>query len=293
MLNETIEVLKINPSGIYVDATLGGGGHSELILKQLTSGHLYAFDQDSYAITKAQSRLQKYENNLTIIKSNFLYIKEELLKLGITKIDGIIFDLGLSSFQIDDSTRGFSYMSDSLLDMRMDLNSSFSAFNIVNEYSYTSLRDIFFKYGEEKNASNIAKVIIERRPLSTTKEIVDICDKLNYKEKGHSSKKVFQALRIETNNEIKILENTLVKVLPLLKTGGIIAVISFHSLEDRIVKHFFLDNAKTNIPKEIVILNAEKPPLTILTRHPILPSDKEILENSRSKSAKLRAAIKN
>ncbi|HHT55518.1 MAG TPA: 16S rRNA (cytosine(1402)-N(4))-methyltransferase RsmH [Acholeplasma sp.] len=292
LLNESIEYLNIKPNGIYVDGTLGGGGHSELILKKLEQGHLFAFDQDEYAIKKASKRLENYSNK-TIIHSNFSNIKEELLKRNIKKVDGILLDLGMSSFQIDDESRGFTYLKDTNLDMRMNSNQTLTAKEILNTYSKEELSTIFFKYGDEENSFKITNEIIKNRPLNTTFDLVNICDKVNYKRKGHSAKKVFQALRIAVNDELKVLELLLEQSLGLLNPEGRLVIITFHSLEDRIVKHFYKDNSSIDIPKNIPIINLPKPALKIITRKPILPSKEELENNSRSKSAKLRVAQKN
>lgn len=292
LLNESIEYLNIKPNGIYVDGTLGGGGHSELILKKLEQGHLFAFDQDEYAIKKASKRLENYSNK-TIIYSNFSNIKEELLKRNIKKVDGILLDLGMSSFQIDDESRGFTYLKDTNLDMRMNSNQTLTAKEILNTYSKEELSTIFFKYGDEENSFKITNEIIKNRPLNTTFDLVNICDKVNYKRKGHSAKKVFQALRIAVNDELKVLELLLEQSLGLLNPEGRLVIITFHSLEDRIVKHFYKDNSSIDIPKNIPIINLPKPALKIITRKPILPSKEELENNSRSKSAKLRVAQKN
>ncbi|NLK12490.1 MAG: 16S rRNA (cytosine(1402)-N(4))-methyltransferase RsmH [Candidatus Phytoplasma sp.] len=290
--NETIEYLNINPKGIYVDATLGGGGHSEAILEKLTDGFLYAFDQDAFAIKKATERLSKY-SNFKIIHSNFAYLKEKLNEENISQIDGIIFDLGLSSFQIDDADRGFSYLVDKPLDMRMNQNDRISAKEIVNTYTFEQLRDIFWIYGEEKNAVKIASEIIKRRPLETTFDLVRITDKFKGNQKGHSSKRVFQALRIEVNQELDVLKKALEQSLELLKPQGRMALISFHSLEDRMVKHFFKEHSQVDIPKGLPIIQLPKTALKVITRKAILPSEAELEENTRSRSAKLRVAEKN
>lgn len=292
LLKESIDALNLKKNGIYVDATLGGGGHSEAILLALSGGHLYGFDQDQYALTTAKERLAKYPN-FTAIESNFEFIQEELLKRGITEIDGVVMDLGMSSFQIDDATRGFSYMQDAKLDMRMNQNQTKTAYDIVNFASFEELVYIFEVYGEEDFARPIAKKIIELRPLETTFDLVKITDMYKFKSKSHSAKQVFQALRIATNDELGVLERTLPKLLKILKPGGVLSIITFHSLEDRIVKHFFKTHSEVHIPKGIPMLNLPTPPLKLYSKKPILPSEQELLENSRSNSAKLRAAIKN
>lgn len=291
LLNESIDGLNIKPKGIYVDATLGGAGHSKEIIKRLEGGFLYAFDQDDFAINYATDILKEY-NNYHLIKSNFRYLQSELNKLGVTKIDGILFDLGLSSFQIDDRKRGFSYLDDYNLDMRMDQDKNISAKDILNTYSLDELVKIFRDYGEEKNAYQIAKRIVERRPLHKTSDLVSITDEVNYKVKGHSAKRVFQALRIEVNEELDVLKEALDQLIDLLNTGGRIVIITFHSLEDRIVKHFFKENSEVKIIKGLPIEVEDKPPLKLINRKPILPSKEEMESNSRSRSAKLRIAEK-
>lgn len=292
LLNESIEQLDIKPDGIYVDGTLGGAGHSKLILSKLESGHLYAFDQDTYAINRAAEVLSEYDNK-TIIHDNFKNVKKRLNELGVNKIDGLLLDLGMSSFQIDDEERGFTYLKDANLDMRMNQNQELTAETIVNTYSKDELAEIFFKYGDEENGFKIANRIISARPLTKTSELVEICDRVNYKRKGHSSKKVFQALRIAVNDELRVLENLLDDSLELLNDGGRIVIITFHSLEDRIVKHFFKEHSSLNVPKNMPLINIPKPALELVTRKPIYPSNDELEDNSRSKSAKLRVAKKN
>lgn len=291
LLNESVKALNIDPKGIYVDATLGGGGHSLEILKQLNKGHLFAFDQDDFAIQKATERLKDYPNK-TLIKSNFSEMKVELEKLGIHKVDGILFDLGLSSFQIDDETRGFSYLKDHELDMRMNKEAVLTAKVIVNTYDRQQLADIFRTYGDEQNAWKIAGMIVDRRPIETTLELVEITDIANKGIKGHSAKRVFQALRIEVNKELEVLEKALDSALSLLKPGGRLSVITFQSLEDRMVKQFFKTHSEINLPKNVDIRNLPKTPLKLITRKPIIPSELELKDNSRSHSAKLRVAEK-
>ncbi|MDR2867885.1 MAG: 16S rRNA (cytosine(1402)-N(4))-methyltransferase RsmH [Acholeplasmatales bacterium] len=296
MLKETIDALNVSRGGIYVDATTGGAGHSQEILKRLAAspngGFLYCFEIDEVAIQIIKDNLAQWTGHFEIIPANFKDLKAELQKRQVSQIDGIIYDLGLSSFQIDDPQRGFSYMNNGVIDMRMDLSSNFSALDIINTYTYEQLRDIFFKYGEEENSIIIAKRIIEHRPLQLTNELVEITDKVNRGRSGHSAKKIFQALRIATNDELNNLQSSLDQALALLRSGGIIACLTFHSLEDRIVKHFFMDQAKIDMPLNIDIRGLI-PPLEIITKHPLLPSESEKKENSRSLSAKLRVARKN
>ena len=292
LLKESIDALNLKENGIYVDATLGGGGHSEAILLALKGGHLYGFDQDQYALKTAQERLKSF-SNFTVIESNFEFIVEQLKTIGINHIDGVVMDLGMSSFQIDDASRGFSYMRDAKLDMRMNQNQTKTAYDIVNHASYEELVYIFEVYGEEDFAKPIARKIIESRPLNTTFDIVKITDMYKYKSKSHSAKQVFQALRIAVNDELGVLERTLPKLLTILNPNGVFSIITFHSLEDRIVKHFFKTNSEINVPKGVPMINLPKPILSIPYRKPILPSEQELLENSRSNSAKLRVAVKN
>ncbi|AYJ00962.1 16S rRNA (cytosine(1402)-N(4))-methyltransferase [Candidatus Phytoplasma ziziphi] len=295
---EIIEYLNINPKGIYVDATLGGGGHSESILNKLKEGFLYSFDRDLYAIQKCQ---KKFENKkqIFLIHNNFSFLKEELSKRNISSIDGIVFDLGLSSFQIEDNTRGFSYLQNSLLDMRMDIKQKIDASYIVNNYSFAELKKIFLFYGEEYKAGLIAREIIKRRPLTKTLELVEITDKFYplymKKKRGHSAKRIFQSLRIEVNQELKFLEEALQQSLDLLKPNGRIVVISFHSLEDRLVKKFFKNNSQSKIHPKLPFLEKNIPltPLSLVNKKIIYPSEEEIKSNPRSCSAKLRVAVKN
>ena len=299
LLNEGIEGLNIKEDGIYVDATLGGGGHSSEILKRLTTGHLYSFDQDDFAINKARERLSAIGDNFTIIKSNFVNLKEELNKLGVFKIDGIIYDLGVSSFQFDDPERGFSYKYDAYLDMRMDQGADLTAHYIVNNYSAQDLGTIFAKYGEDPFAFKIAKTIVDKRSvkeINTTLELVDVIKSalpqkiLN--KKGHPAKQVFQALRIAVNDELQVFEKSLLQAIDMLNIGGRCAVITFHSLEDRICKHTFKEYSEIKVPKGLPIVITELAPLKLITKSPILPSEEELEYNNRAHSAKLRVAEK-
>ena len=299
LLNECIEGLNIKEDGIYVDATLGGGGHSSEILKRLTTGHLYCFDQDDFAINKATLRLKEIGSNFTIIKSNFVNLKEELAKLNVDHIDGIIYDLGVSSFQFDDPTRGFSYKYDAYLDMRMDQDSELTAHDIINRYSVEEISKIITKYGEDPFAYKIAKKIVEARnlkPINTTFELVDIIKSalpqkiLN--KKGHPAKQTFQALRIAVNDELQVFEKSLLQAIDLTKIGGRIVVITFHSLEDRICKHTFKEFSEIKVPKNLPIVINELAPLKLVTKSPILPTEEELEVNNRAHSAKLRIAEK-
>lgn len=295
LLDETIDNLNIRPNGIYVDATLGYGGHSEEILKRLTTGHLYAFEQDKMAIMASEDRLSKYQDKLTIIHSNFVNLKECLGKENISLVDGIIFDLGFSSPQIDDPKRGFSFMQDAKLDMRMNQEQKLSAYEVVNNYSLEDLTNIFYKYAEEKYSKSIAKNIVFSRPINNTLELVDIIKRsvpLKYALSRHPERVIFQAIRIEVNKELEVLEGVLPDAIDILGEGGRICVITFHSLEDRIVKQTFKCESEINslvrglrseeIPEEF------KPRIKLINKKPILPSDEEMKKNGRSKSAKLR-----
>ena len=296
LLNESIEGLNIKEDGIYVDATLGYGGHSSVILSKIKNGHLYSFDQDEEAIKFSEERLSKINNNYTIIYSNFANLKEKLTEYGITKVDGILFDLGLSSPQIDDSKRGFTFMEDAPLDMRMDLSNKLNAKQIVNTYSIEELSNIFYLYGEEKMSKVIAKKIVSERinkEINTTKELVNIIASAvgaKYFNKFHPERQIFQAIRIEVNSELKVLEKVLPDAIDILNKGGRISVITFHSLEDRIVKKIFKKESEVDeLVKGLPTIPDEfKPKITLINKKPILPSEKELKENSRSKSAKLR-----
>jgi 16S rRNA (cytosine1402-N4)-methyltransferase len=295
LLNESIEGLNIKPDGIYVDCTLGYGGHSSEILKRIPQGYLYSFDQDEEAIKYSTERLSKIGSNFKIIYSNFSNLKEKLEEIGVTKVDGIVFDLGFSSPQVDDESRGFSFMKDAPLDMRMDLNQEFSAQNVVNEYSEEKLRLIFFKYGEEKFSGSIAKNIIKSRPINTTMELVKVIETsvpYKYFREHHPERKIFQAIRIEVNHELDVLESVLPDAIDLLNKNGRLSVITFHSLEDRIVKQTFKKYSEVNELfsglRESDIPEEYKPKLRLINRKPILPSEEELRDNRRSMSAKLR-----
>ncbi len=298
MLNESINGLDIQSDGIYVDATLGYGGHSEAILKQLTTGHLYCFDQDKEAIEYSKKRLSKVSDNFTIIKSNFVDLVKKLNEQGIDRIDGIIFDLGLSSPQIDDPKRGFTFMQDAPLDMRMDTSNTLTAAEVVNNYSIEELTNIFYIYGEEKLAKPIAKQIVAERlnkEIKTTGSLVKVIEKAvgaKYFNKNHPERQIFQAIRIEVNRELSVLSSVLPDAINMLNRNGRIVVISFHSLEDRIVKQIFKRNSEVDdLVKGLPdIPDNYLPKLKLVNKKPILPSEDEIKENTRSKSAKLRIA---
>lgn len=297
---EAVSYLNIKPDGIYVDMTLGGGGHSSLILSKLKNGHLYSFDQDSYAIKRAKEKLDKVSNNYTIIKSNFKYVKEELLKLGVEKIDGVLYDLGVSSFQFDIKERGFSYKLDAPLDMRMNTEQELSAKTIVNTYPVSKLIEIFYKYGEEPFSKQIAFKIDayrKEKEINTTFELVDIIKSALpqkvLKKKGHPAKQVFQALRIAVNDELQVFDISLNNALDMLNKGGRAVVITFQSLEDRICKQTFKSRSTLDIPEGLPIIITEEPEFKLITRKAILPSEKELNENTRSHSAKMRVIEKN
>ena len=296
MKDESIQGLNLRTDGVYVDATLGYAGDSSEILKRVKKGFLFAFDQDIEAINWSDNKLKQIGNNYEIIKSNFLYMKEELKKRNVLGVDGILFDLGVSSPQLDEDYRGFSYHKNAKLDMRMDLSNSLSAYDVVNGYDEKKLADIIFRYGEEKYAKSIARNIVKERvskPIETTFELVEIIKKsMPYKEtiKSHPARKTFQAIRIEVNHELDILKESLEKALSLLNVGGRMCVITFHSLEDRICKDVFKEY--TNIPKEVRglpnIPGEYLPNFRLINTKPITPSDEELSENNRSRSSKMR-----
>lgn len=296
LLNESIDALNIKNDGLYVDCTLGGGGHSSKILEKIPTGHLYAFDQDEMAIEVARKRLSSIANNFTIINRNFETIKESLEENHITKVNGIIYDLGVSSFQFDLPDRGFSYRFDARLDMRMDLRQDLDAYYVVNNYSEVDLANIFYKYGEDKNSRLIARKIVQIRknkPIETTFELVDaIKNALPAKilrQNSHPAKQVFQALRIEVNGELAVLEKSLRNALELLDVGGRCVVITFHSLEDRIVKNIFKEYTTLNLPKGLPFIpEGYEIKYQLVNHHVILPSNEELTINNRSHSAKMR-----
>lgn len=302
LLDEAVNGLNIKPNGIYVDCTLGGAGHSSQILSKLTNnGKLFAFDQDEIAIAHAKEKLSLYGEQLTIIKSNFLYLKEELEKLGIEKVDGVLYDLGVSSPQLDTPERGFSYHHDAPLDMRMDNEAQISAYDVINHWSYEDLVRIFFRYGEEKFSKQIARKIEARRenqPIETTFELVDLIKEgipaPARRKGGHPAKRIFQAVRIAVNDELAVFEKSLQKAIDILNPGGRISVITFHSLEDRICKAAFKKVSEIpDLPHGLPVIPEEfKPIMKLITRKPILPSEEELEHNNRARSAKLRIAEK-
>lgn len=293
---ECIENLNIKDDGIYVDGTIGLAGHSSEILKRIPNGYLYGFDQDDYATTYSTELLSKIGNNFKIIRDNFVNMKKILNDLGIEKVDGILLDLGVSSPQIDNGERGFSFMKDAPLDMRMDTRNKLTAKKIVNEYSYDELVNILYSFGEEKFSKNIAKKIIEARknkPIETTLELVDIISSsvpTKYFVTKHPERQIFQAIRIEVNSELNVLNEVLPDAINLLNKGGRLCVITFHSLEDRIVKKTFKKYSEINeVVKGLPVIPDEyKPLIKIINNKPILAKEKELNENTRSKSAKLR-----
>lgn len=296
---EAVNALNIKENGIYVDATLGGGGHSSLILSKLKGGHLYSFDQDDYAISRAKEILDQVASNYTIIKSNFVNLKQKLNELGVEHIDGILYDLGVSSFQFDMEERGFSYRLDGPLDMRMNQNQELSAKTIVNEWPTSKIIEIFYRYGEEKFAKQIAFQIDKVRKeheISTTFELVDIIKSALpqkvLKQKGHPAKQVFQALRVAVNDELTVFEKSLLDALDMLNPDGRAVVITFQSLEDRICKSIFKEKSTLDIPNGLPIVIKEEAPFELISRKPILPSEEELNHNNRSHSAKMRVLRK-
>lgn len=297
LLHETIDLLNIRPEGIYVDGTLGGGGHSLEICKRLKGdGRLIGIDQDEAAIEAAGARLKDFADMVTIIRSNYVNMKEVLKEQKIDKVDGILLDLGVSSYQLDTIERGFSYREDAPLDMRMDTRMDITAKDIVNGYSEYDLYRIIRDYGEDKFAKNIAKHILRVRaesPIETTGQLAEVIKAAipaKLRVNGHPAKKTFQAIRIELNKELEVLSSVLEDMVELLNDGGRLCIITFHSLEDRIVKSFFRNKENPCIcpPSFPVCVCGKKPLGTVITRKAILPSEEEILNNKRSKSAKLR-----
>lgn len=296
LLNESISSLNLKENSIIVDATLGYGGHSSSILDRIKKGYLFAFDQDSEAIRHSTDRLSKIGTNFTIIKSNFKNMKEELNKRNIYKVDGVLFDLGVSSPQLDEKERGFSFHEDAPLDMRMDRDQKLTAYDVVNTYSKEELSKIFFKYGEDKFSNNIAKKIVEYRstkPIETTLELVEIIKTavpMKFRIDKHPARQIFQAIRIEVNHELDVIEPAINQALEMLNVGGRVAVITFHSLEDRLVKNIFREKCKIdeklkglpNIPEEYL------PDFKLVENKAIVPSEEELKRNPRARSSKLR-----
>ena len=303
LLHETIDQLDVQPDGIYVDATLGGAGHSEYLLSKLgDKGRLYAFDQDQTAIDNAQKRLAPYieRGMVTFIKDNFRNLKTRLNEVGVEKIDGICYDLGVSSPQLDERERGFSYKQDAPLDMRMNQEASLTAYQVVNHYPYNDLVRIFFKYGEDKFSKQVARKIEQAReikPIETTTELAEIIKSAKpakeLKKKGHPAKQIFQAIRIEVNDELGAADESIQQAIDLLAVGGRISVITFHSLEDRLTKQLFKEASTLDVPKGLPFIPDDlQPKLELVSRKPILPSKEELEANNRAHSAKLRVARK-
>ena len=296
LLEESISSLNLKENSIIVDCTLGYGGHSSNILARIKKGFLFAFDQDSEAIRHSTDRLNAVGTNFTIIKSNFVHLKEKLNELGVEKVDGVLFDLGVSSPQLDERERGFSYHEDARLDMRMDKDNPLSAYEVVNNYSKEQLANIFYKYGEDKFSNNIAKKIVEYRetkPIETTLELVEVIKTavpMKFRIDKNPARQIFQAIRIEVNNELGVIEPAINQALDMLNVGGRVAVITFHSLEDRLVKNIFKDKCAIdpklkgmpNIPQEYL------PDFELVVNKAIAPSEEEINNNPRARSAKLR-----
>ncbi len=302
MLKECIEALDIKPNGIYVDCTAGGGGHSEAILEKLDKGILISLDQDDEAIEACKKRLARFNERSIIVKSNFSELERVLNELEIVHIDGVLMDLGVSSHQLDTPSRGFSYNSDAELDMRMNPRSPFSAYDVVNTYSEQELKRIIFEYGEERFAPIIARKIVQKReekPIQTTLELASIIKSAipvasAKKESQHPAKRTFQAIRIEVNHELDVITPAIEGAVSKLNKGGRVAIMTFHSLEDRIVKTKFNDYARgctcpSNFP---VCVCGNKAKLKVITKKPIIADNKELEENARSRSAKLRVAEK-
>ena len=296
LLEESISSLNLKDDSIIVDCTLGYGGHSSNILARIKKGFLFAFDQDSEAIRHSTDRLNAVGTNFTIIKSNFVHLKEKLKEQNVEKVDGVLFDLGVSSPQLDDGERGFSYHEDARLDMRMDQDNPLSAYEVVNNYSKEELSRIFFKYGEDKFSNNIAKKIVEYReakPIETTLELVEVIKiavPMKFRKEKHPARQIFQAIRIEVNKELDVIEPALEQALSILKVGGRVAVITFHSLEDRLVKNYFKEKCAIderlkgmpNIPEQYL------PDFSLVVNKAISPSKEELENNPRARSAKLR-----
>lgn len=297
MLNEVLSGLNINPDGIYIDCTIGGAGHSKEILKRLTTGKLIGIDKDDDALKVCKERLKQY-NNVILVKSDFKNIEKVLNNINVDKIDGVLIDLGVSSYQLDNPERGFSFRFDAPLDMRMDTTQTLTAKQVVNEYSLSHLQRILKEYGEEEYSSSIAKNIINNRPIHTTKQLASIIEKsmptkVVYKRNG-AHKKAFQAIRIEVNHELENLFETINFLISKLKKGGRIAILSFHSLEDRIVKTAYNINCTGCVcpPKTPICICGHKATLKLVNKKPIMASQPEQIENPRSTCAKLRVAEK-
>lgn len=296
MLEEVIAGLNIRSDCIYVDCTLGGAGHAAEILKRLTTGFLYCFDQDEYAIARADAVLKNISDRYLIFHDNFVNLKSRLRAENVSKVDGILYDLGVSSFQLDIGERGFSYNQDAKLDMRMDASQSLSAYDVVNSWSYEDLKKIFYQYGEERFAPRVAKKIVlerEKKPITTTLELAEIIKEaipaFARRKGGHPARKVFQALRIAVNRELEVFEESLTDALSFLNEGGRIAVLTFHSLEDRICKRIFKSKTEIETPRGLPVRAEEmQTEFRLVNKKPLTPSAEEIGKNHRAKSAKLR-----
>ena len=301
LLEECLEGLAIKPDGIYVDGTLGGAGHSSHIVQRLTTGRLIGIDRDPIALEASGKRLEPYKERVTLVHSNFCEMKQVMEDLGVDGVDGILLDLGVSSPQLDDGERGFSYMADAPLDMRMNNQDSLSAYEVVNTWSQDELKRILFDYGEERYAPRIASAICRRREeklIETTLELVDVIRSAMppqaLREKQHPAKRSFQAIRIAVNDELGSVEKAMRDAIPLLNPGGRLAIITFHSLEDRIVKNAMAEAAKgcTCPPNFPVCVCGKKPIVKLISRKPIVATDEELEVNPRSRSAKLRVCEK-
>lgn len=301
LLEESVAALNIRPEGTYVDGTLGGGGHASEIARRLTTGHLVGIDRDARALRAAGERLAPYNDRVTLVHGNFREMDSIFRELGLPGADGILLDLGVSSPQLDEGERGFSYMTDAPLDMRMDQEDSLTASQVVNTWSYEELKRILYDYGEERYAPQIAGAICRRReeaPIRTTLELVDVIRSgmppAALREKQHPAKRSFQAIRIAVNDELGAISRAMEKMIPLLNPGGRLAVITFHSLEDRIVKSAMAEAARgcTCPPSFPVCVCGRKPQVTVITRKPILPGEEELEHNPRARSAKLRVCEK-
>ncbi|MCK1996259.1 16S rRNA (cytosine(1402)-N(4))-methyltransferase RsmH [Psychrobacillus psychrodurans] len=302
LLKETVDGLAIRPDGIYVDCTLGGAGHSEYLVQQLNEkGRLICFDQDMTAIENAKTKLAPFLDKVTFVHANFRYLKDELYQIGVEKVDGILYDLGVSSPQLDTPERGFSYNYDAPLDMRMDQSSELTAYHVVNEWSYEKLLKIFFRYGEEKFSKQIARKIEKAReiePIATTFQLVELIKEgipaAARRTGGHPAKRIFQAIRIAVNDELGAAEDSLEDAIKLIKVGGRVSVITFHSLEDRLTKTIFKEASSIpDLPPNLPMIPAGmEPMLKLVTRKPIVPSEDELAVNNRSRSAKLRIVEK-
>lgn len=302
LLKETVDELNVRPDGIYVDCTLGGAGHSEYLVQQLSEqGRLICFDQDTTAIENAKIKLAPYIDRVTFVHSNFRYLQQELANLGISKVDGVLYDLGVSSPQLDNAERGFSYHQDAALDMRMDQTAPLTAFEVVNEWSYAELVRIFYRYGEEKFSKQVARKIEEAReksPIETTGQLVELIKAgipaAARRKGGHPAKRIFQAIRIAVNDELGAAEESLQQALDVIDVSGRVSVITFHSLEDRLTKTIFKEvSSVPELPPGLPIIPDHlQPKYKLVNRKPILPTEEELAVNNRSRSAKLRVIEK-